>query len=110
MDDKQKQKEKKSVYAPSATLSPLQSSHFHCTPPISYPSLAVTPGPIGAQPPILSQMSEIRKALDLMKRVESFGNSGTRRLALELGTLDLERADKGVARRMNTGTDMADGA
>lgn len=40
------------------------------------------------------QMSEIRKALDLMKRVERLEDKGARRLALELGTVACERGEQ----------------
>ena len=39
-------------------------------------------------------MSEIRKALDLIKRVERLEDKGARRLALELGTVACERAEQ----------------
>lgn len=39
-------------------------------------------------------MSEIRKALDLMKRVERLGDRGARHLAIELGTLALDRGER----------------
>lgn len=44
-------------------------------------------------------MSEVRKALDLMKRADRIGGDrGARRLALELGTLALDRGDNAAQR------------
>ncbi|CAM9747583.1 unnamed protein product, partial [Laminaria digitata] len=40
------------------------------------------------------QMSEIRKALDLMKHVQRLEDQGARRLALELGTVACERGEQ----------------
>lgn len=49
------------------------------------------------------QMSEVRKTLDLMKRVEGVGGDrGARRLALELGTLALDRGENAAQRAGTT--------
>ena len=42
----------------------------------------------------MQQMSEVRKALELMKRVEKLEDKGARRLALELGTVACERGEQ----------------
>lgn len=48
------------------------------------------------------QMSEIRKALEVMKRVDSIEDAPARRLALELGTLACDRGQSAARRAENS--------
>ncbi|CBN80205.1 hypothetical protein Esi_0131_0010 [Ectocarpus siliculosus] len=53
------------------------------------------------------QMSEIRKALEVMKRVDSIEDAPARRLALELGTLACDRGQSAARRAENSGDFLA---
>lgn len=55
---------------------------------------------------VSAKMSEIRKALELMKRVDSIDDAPARRLAVELGTLACDRGDRAAR---CTGANLGDG-
>ncbi|CAM9279798.1 unnamed protein product [Ectocarpus sp. 6 AP-2014] len=55
------------------------------------------------------QMSEIRKALEVMKRVDSIEDAPARRLAIELGTLACDRGQSAARRAENSGDFLAAG-